>query len=424
VSEGAAHKRYVTDTRQVRALERTCQVALLAGLAIVLGYVETMVRIPLVIPGMKLGLGNAAILAALLVLDMRAAAAVALVKVLSTGLLFGSPTMFLYSLSGTALALASMGCLCSFARAGDKPWRVVVTSQIAACAHVAGQLVVAAIWLRTASLMWLALPLCVPALITGGVVGAIAQGVRRACRQDERRPHIEAEATPRVAPGSYTAFVGKNGAGKTTYALQLAGLLTEGGPSSSHVGMCFQDIDSQFVCERVRDDMGFSPRFATQKEQDRAVAEALDALGIQDLKDRRIRDLSGGEKCLVAAAALMVKAPDVVIFDETMAPLDAGARARVHAAIDRLRAAGVAIIVISHEMEEIFEADQVCVFSDHKLTACVTPHDFIMSDDLIAEAALELPSVLALSRSLVAAGIQPELSMDPKCVGEALCRLL
>ena len=92
----------------IAATQRLARISLLSALALVLSYIETMIPLPVALPGVKLGLANVAVVVALLGLDVRAAAAVAVVKVVASGLLFGSPMMLAYSLGGTALAFA--GC--------------------------------------------------------------------------------------------------------------------------------------------------------------------------------------------------------------------------------------------------------------------------------------------------------------------------
>ena len=93
-------------------VRRWARVGILAALALVLSYIEMFIPLPVPVPGIKLGLANIAVLMALEVLDVKSAAAVALVKVLASGFLFGNPVMMLYSAGGTVLAFAVMAALC------------------------------------------------------------------------------------------------------------------------------------------------------------------------------------------------------------------------------------------------------------------------------------------------------------------------
>ena len=145
---------------------RWARVGVLAALALVLGYVETFIPLPVPVPGVKLGLGNIAVLVALVMLDVRSAAAVAAIKVLAAGFLFGNPLMMAYSAVGTALAFAAMAL---FSRI---PGLSVVFVAIAgAVLHNAGQLAVAALVLGT-NLVWASAPvLAIVACATGALTG-------------------------------------------------------------------------------------------------------------------------------------------------------------------------------------------------------------------------------------------------------------
>ncbi len=169
----------VSGLASARALSRDearlwARVGMLSALALVLGYVETFIPLPVPAPGVKLGLGNIAVLCALMLLDVRSAMLVAVVKVLAAGFLFGNPLMMLYSAGGTAFSCAMMIALSRI------PGLSVVLIAIAgAMLHNAGQLVVASLVLGTA-LVWYALPaLLVAAVFTGIATGwAARQAIR------------------------------------------------------------------------------------------------------------------------------------------------------------------------------------------------------------------------------------------------------
>ena len=215
------------------SIRRLANVALLAALALVLSYLETMIPLPVAVPGVKLGLANVAVVVALFALDARSALAVAMVKVVASGLLFGSPMMLAYSLGGTALAFLGMFALTRIPGVG-----VVLVSMVAALLHNVGQVAVAALLLSSAS-VFLTLPvLGVAALVTGALTGAVATGVLATVQRGEgARPHVDASQLE-LRPGEHVAFVGANGSGKTSCALQLAGLAGEepAAAGGGHVG--------------------------------------------------------------------------------------------------------------------------------------------------------------------------------------------
>lgn len=157
---------------RIIATQRLARISLLSALALVLSYIETMIPLPVALPGVKLGLANVAVVVALLGLDIRAAAAVAVVKVMASGFLFGSPMMLMYSLGGTALAFAGSAAASRIPGLG-----AVATCMVAAILHNAGQITVAALLLGTPSVLLSLPPLALAACATGFVTGAVAAGV-------------------------------------------------------------------------------------------------------------------------------------------------------------------------------------------------------------------------------------------------------
>lgn len=153
-------------------VQRLARASLLAAVALILSYIETMIPLPVALPGVKLGLANIAVVVALFALDAPTACAVAAVKVLASGFLFGSPMMLAYSLGGMALALSSMLLLRLVPGIS-----VVVVSMVSAICHNVGQIAVACLMLSTPAVFLSLPPLAVAACITGALTGAVAQGV-------------------------------------------------------------------------------------------------------------------------------------------------------------------------------------------------------------------------------------------------------
>ena len=162
----------MAENPNIAKTRRLARVSLLSALALVLSYIETMIPLPVALPGVKLGLANVSMVVALLSLDVCAGLAVALVKVVASGLLFGSPMMLMYSLGGTALAFAGAAAVSRVPGIS-----AVVVSMVAAILHNAGQLAVASWVLGNVSVMLNLAPLAVCACVTGSVTGAVAAGV-------------------------------------------------------------------------------------------------------------------------------------------------------------------------------------------------------------------------------------------------------
>lgn len=371
---------------------RLARVSLLCACALVLSYLETMIPLPVAVPGIKLGLANVAVVVALYTLDVKSAAAVALVKVFASGFLFGSPMMLVYSLGGTVLAFIGMVALAAVPGVG-----LVPVSMLAAVLHNVGQLGVAAMALQTPAVFINLGVLGVAACVTGGITGAVAEGALAGIEQaDDTRPSVDCAAlAANIVAGERIAFVGTNGSGKSTCALELAGLLKDVNGHAmcvqGTVGLAFQDPDNQIVAPIVRDDIAFGleNRGVPRDEMRSEVLQALNELGIVELEQRDVATLSGGQKQRVASSGLVALTPSLMIFDETTAMLDETAREAVNDLIDHLCQRDVAVIQITQLLDEVARADRVAVFEAGAIAYLGTVQDLADQRDLLIRCGLE-----------------------------------
>lgn len=371
---------------------RLARVSLLCACALVLSYLETMIPLPVAVPGIKLGLANVAVVVALYTLDAKSAGAVALVKVFASGFLFGSPMMLVYSLGGTVLAFIGMVALAAVPGVG-----LVPVSMLAAVLHNVGQLGVAAMALQTPAVFINLGVLGVAACVTGGITGAVAEGALAGIEQaDDTRPSVDCAAlAANIVAGERIAFVGTNGSGKSTCALELAGLLKDVNGHAmcvqGTVGLAFQDPDNQIVAPVVRDDIAFGleNRGVPRDEMRSEVLQALNELGIVELERRDVATLSGGQKQRVAASGLVALTPSLMIFDETTAMLDETAREAVNDLIDHLCQRDVAVIQVTQLFDEVARADRVAVFEAGAIAYLGTVQDLADQRDLLIRCGLE-----------------------------------
>jgi heptaprenyl diphosphate synthase len=159
----------------MRRTQRLAQIALLATLALVLGYLESLVPLPISIPGVRLGLGNICVLLALYLLDTKSALLVMVVKVVVSALLFGSPMAIIYSTAGAVLSFCGMWLL--------KRWEkvnIVAVSIVAAVLHNTAQVLVAAALLAIPAVLFYLPALVIVACATGTLTGTVALGVLNA----------------------------------------------------------------------------------------------------------------------------------------------------------------------------------------------------------------------------------------------------
>lgn len=371
---------------------RLARVSLLCACALVLSYLETMIPLPIAVPGIKLGLANVAVVVALYALDVKSAGAVALVKVFASGFLFGSPMMLAYSLGGTALAFIGMVALAAVPGVG-----LVPVSMLAAVLHNVGQLGVAAMALQTPAVFINLGVLGVAACVTGGITGAVAEGALAGIEQtDDTRPSVDCAAlAANIVAGERIAFVGANGSGKSTCALELAGLLKDVNGHAMRaqdtVGLAFQDPDNQIVAPIVRDDIAFGleNRGVPRDEMRSEVLQALSELGIVELERRDVATLSGGQKQRVATSGLVALTPSLMIFDETTSMLDETAREAVNDLIDHLCQRDVAVIQVTQLLDEVARADRVAVFETGAIAYLGAVQDLADQRDLLIRCGLE-----------------------------------
>ena len=155
--------------------KKTARYSLLIALAFIFSYIESVIMVPVPVPGIKLGLANLVVLAALYRLGNGPAVLVSVVRVVLAGLTFGSVMMMLYSLAGCTFSLLVMVFLKKSGRFG-----MVGVSVAGGVMHNLGQLLVAAAILETSALAYYFPALLVSGCIAGIVIGAAgAEVVKR-----------------------------------------------------------------------------------------------------------------------------------------------------------------------------------------------------------------------------------------------------
>lgn len=245
-----------------------------------------------------------------------------------------------------------------------------------------------------------------------------------------------------IKRGEYIAIAGSNGSGKSTFARCLNGLLlpTEGeilvdGMDTNDddliwdirkkIGMVFQNPDNQIVSSMVEDEVAFGPENIgiENPELRKRVDNALKSVGMYEYRNREAHKLSGGQKQRIAIAGAVAMRPDCIVFDEPTAMLDPKGRSQVMKVIRELNDQGITIILITHFMEEVAEADRVLVMKSGKLLADSVPEDVFADTNLIESAGLEIPAAVLLRNELIENGISLSHEVINKDdLVDALCR--
>ena len=228
-----------------------------------------------------------------------------------------------------------------------------------------------------------------------------------------------------IKAGDFVAVLGHNGSGKSTFAKHLNALVmpTEGtvyvdGMDTKDAdntlkvrqtaGMVFQNPDNQIVGTLVDEEVGFGPEnigVPTEEIWER-VEKSLKAVGMYKFRNASPNKLSGGQKQRVAIAGIVAMKPKCIVLDEPTAMLDPlGRKEVIHVLHELNKKEGVTIILITHYMEEVIDADHVFVMDNGKVVMEGTPRQIFSQVDKLKELRLDVPQVTELAYELKKEGL-------------------
>ena len=251
--------------------------------------------------------------------------------------------------------------------------------------------------------------------------------------------HVDIDAEE----GQFIAVLGHNGSGKSTFAKHLNVLLspTEGavwvdGKDTRQMeelwnirqsaGMVFQNPDNQIIGTIVEEDVGFGPENlgVPTKEIWNRVKESLKAVGMYEHRKESPNKLSGGQKQRVAIAGVIAMEPKCIVLDEPTAMLDPNGRKEVLKTVQLLRERKhMTVILITHYMEEVVDADKIYVMDQGHVVMEGTPREIFSQVDTLKKYRLDVPQVTMLAYELKRRGLElPDGILRTEELVEALCR--
>lgn len=247
-----------------------------------------------------------------------------------------------------------------------------------------------------------------------------------------------------VPQGSFVAILGHNGSGKSTLAKHMNAILVPTGGTMwvdgrdtkdpdelwnvrQTAGMVFQNPDNQIIGTVVEEDVGFGPENLGVPTDEiwQRVEESLKAVGMLDRRKDSPNKLSGGQKQRVAIAGVLAMEPKCIVLDEPTAMLDPNGRKEVIRAVEELRRKkNVTVILITHYMEEVIDADKVFVMDGGHIVMHGTPREIFSRVDELKSYRMDVPQVTMLAETLRKQGLDiPRGILRRDELVEALCRL-
>ena len=178
--------------------------------------------------------------------------------------------------------------------------------------------------------------------------------------------------------------------------------------------MVFQNPDNQIIASVVEEDVGFGPENIGVPTDEiwQRVEESLKSVGMLQYRHHSPNKLSGGQKQRVAIAGVMAMEPKCIVLDEPTAMLDPNGREEVlHAAHELNRKKGVTILLITHYMEEVVDADYVYVMDKGHVVMQGTPREIFSQVGTLKEHRLDVPQITLLADLLRQSGLDIPLGV-------------
>lgn len=242
-----------------------------------------------------------------------------------------------------------------------------------------------------------------------------------------------------IERGAKVAFLGANGAGKSTFFLCLNGIhvpdsgtLYIDGKAASYdkaglrelrrkVGIVFQDPDNQLFSASVYQEISFGPLNLgmSDEEADKAVREVMDRMGISGFAERPVHSLSGGQKKQVSIADIVAMDPEIIVLDEPASSLDPKHSAIVENIIEDLTRRGVTVLVSTHDVDFALRwADRIAVVADGKVLKYAEPEEVFSDDELLRRTNLEKPAVYDIYKELLKRGLAVDGEKRPRTASQ------
>ncbi|MFI3324906.1 MAG: ATP-binding cassette domain-containing protein [Clostridia bacterium] len=233
-----------------------------------------------------------------------------------------------------------------------------------------------------------------------------------------------------INKGDFTGIIGSSGAGKTSLTYAINGVIphfykgdfygevlvsgldtvnTQPEKLAKLIGSVFQDIDGQMVASIVEDEILFGlENFGIDKAEILPRLEnALETVGISELRFRTIASLSGGQKQKVAIAAIIALKPEVLLLDEPTGELDPFSSRQIFEMLKILNEEyGITVIVVEQKIMLLCEfVKNLIVLNEHKIVASGLTKEVLKQSNKLEEFGINMPRVATLANILSEKGL-------------------
>lgn len=261
-------------------------------------------------------------------------------------------------------------------------------------------------------------------------------------RYKQEYPNAVDDVSFDITHGQYITIIGHNGSGKSTLSKIIIGVLHKQKGEirlfdeivtnknikqlRKHLGIVFQNPDNQFIGSTVRDDIAFGleNHLVPPSDMDEIINRVSKAVDMEKYLDHEPLWLSGGQKQRVAIASVLALEPDIIIFDEATSMLDPkGKREVKEIMLELQKQRNKTIISITHDMDEIVNADKVIVMNKGKLVRYGTPEEILKEWEFLQSIHLDIPFVLKVSLGLKNKGINIKETLNEEELISNICQL-
>lgn len=225
-----------------------------------------------------------------------------------------------------------------------------------------------------------------------------------------------------IKEGEWVTIAGANGSGKSTLLKLLSGTLISDNDITicniklnkdnlyeirKQIGVIFTNIDNFFVTETVEDEIAFALQNLCYEKKyiKNKILEISNMLHITHLLTKSPNELSGGEKCKVAIACILVYNPKIIMLDETLAMIDKDEKENILNILKELNKRGITIINVTHDLSESYYSNRLVVVNNGEIILDGRPTGVMEYDRILNKIGIEIPFEIELSIKLKLYGL-------------------